>query len=690
MGVYLSSMQCPVCPGQSLETVPAAIGEFYRCPSCLGFFIRYDVIAAASSDRSACLELLDETKALLLPNDRKCPKCFQRLHDGRIKSRGIILTLCPLCRALWTSLNALSRFDEVVSKTLQVQMELAMHGPGPSDAVSSSALLKDRPSYKGVGGDKGVAGMFRSIARTFDRIADGFHGGKAPSAPQPAKAAKEQKSEVKPAKKPLILDVETAVPPAPAAPKPEPLRPSLDIPEFVFPEGTVIEEKPIAPAEPPKQDAPAAPPQTVPPPIFPPQPPEVPEVTEKPIPKEEVAPVAAQAAPEKKSPAPVPLPQPKPTVGFFGKMKAAWGGPPKKVSKPVLPKPALPKTVINPVLPPAPAPTPVPATAPIVAPIPVSVPTPAPIPIPTPIQPPAIATYVPPPVKKKPAGDGIFKKIMSGFKSAMNPTPRKSVPKPVKPIAASGDVQETQPSPVQPLQPRRTPAEDSVAGAFQREKEESTPAPAPVQKKPVPVAKPKPKAEKKPKPPKQPKDVIAFLAPWAIALVSVIASSFRDFGFEVGPATLWGLAGWAIGFMIRLVRLYPGGGFAEGKLQDLAISEAKSKRGKPVTLAGEIVPANDAEPKGIHVFKQGDLRIDLNKNGFWDLIPRLFGLSNPGQLLKGEVILTGWYRGGLLPCFEIQEIHAGKSARKSMVKVLRWTSAATLLVIALIISLALE
>ena len=173
--------------------------------------------------------------------------------------------------------------------------------------------------------------------------------------------------------------------------------------------------------------------------------------------------------------------------------------------------------------------------------------------------------------------------------------------------------------------------------------------------------------------------------------LSVALSGFREYGFEGGPAMLWGLMGWSVGMMVRLKRMYPSKPFQESTLQ--ALAELKGPlgwRGIPVTLKGQIVSAREEDPKGIVVFRQEERTIALNRLGRWDFIPRLFGLSNPRQLLKGEVALKGWYRGGLTPSLEVHEVKAEKSSRKSMVRSLRWVCAALVFVVALVIYLSLD
>jgi hypothetical protein len=212
------------------------------------------------------------------------------------------------------------------------------------------------------------------------------------------------------------------------------------------------------------------------------------------------------------------------------------------------------------------------------------------------------------------------------------------------------------------------------------------PAPAPKPVKPVPVPKPK-----KEKPPRDPFDHVAFWPPWILAISGALLSGLRDYGYEGAPAALWGLMGWSIGMMMRAKRLYPSKAFQESSLQ--ALSELKGPsggKGVPVSLKGDIVPAREEETKGVVVIKQDARTIALNKMGRWDVIPRLFGLSNPRQLLKGEVTIRGWYRPGLVPSIEVHEVQANKAFRKSMTKVLRWIFAVLVFVAALGLYLSLD
>src|SRR6266700_5111547 len=125
MAVSSSTMKCPVCPGQILETLSTSFGTWERCPNCTGVFIRQGLITAAGADRAQCVEALSETKGLLLPTDRSCPKCLQKLFDGRVQSRGVIFSLCPTCESFWTTLPTLRQFEEAIEKTLTAEIQAA-------------------------------------------------------------------------------------------------------------------------------------------------------------------------------------------------------------------------------------------------------------------------------------------------------------------------------------------------------------------------------------------------------------------------------------------------------------------------------------------------------------------------------------------------------------------------------------
>src|SRR6266481_7092949 len=122
MGISASTMPCPSCEKQILETLSTPFGTWERCPNCEGLFIHEDLLAAASADRAQCVEALAETQGLLLPSDRTCPKCLQKLFDGRVQSRGVIFSLCPTCESLWTNLPTLHQFEEAIEKTLTAEI----------------------------------------------------------------------------------------------------------------------------------------------------------------------------------------------------------------------------------------------------------------------------------------------------------------------------------------------------------------------------------------------------------------------------------------------------------------------------------------------------------------------------------------------------------------------------------------
>src|SRR5690348_15842521 len=103
-----------------LEARSYSIGDFHRCPNSRGMFISQELLAAAGQDRAQTLAAFEETKSLLLPTEKWCPQCQQKLFDGRVRSRGVILTLYPVCQKVWTSLALLRQFDEAIEKTISL------------------------------------------------------------------------------------------------------------------------------------------------------------------------------------------------------------------------------------------------------------------------------------------------------------------------------------------------------------------------------------------------------------------------------------------------------------------------------------------------------------------------------------------------------------------------------------------
>src|ERR1700687_3965944 len=172
MSISPSSMKCPNCEKQTLEIVAAPLGTWERCPTCGGLFIHQDLIAAASQDRAKRVESLEETKLLLLRTERWCRKCLQKLFEGRVRSRGVIFSLCPACQSFWTSFSILRQFEALIEKTVRMQLEIA------STAASAPAQETGAPSpsssTRNLYEDSGLGHFFRAVARLFDRMADNF------------------------------------------------------------------------------------------------------------------------------------------------------------------------------------------------------------------------------------------------------------------------------------------------------------------------------------------------------------------------------------------------------------------------------------------------------------------------------------------------------------------------------------
>src|SRR5438876_10445835 len=166
MAVIVSTMRCPVCDEQTLQTLSTSFGAWERCSQCRGLFIHKDLIVAASADRAGCTAALAETNGLLLPADRSCPKCLQKLFDGRVESRGVIFSVCPTCESLWTNLPTLKQFEEAIEKKLAAETDAS--GAGSGDL--SAGGIRPSKFYE----DSGMASFFRAFARLFDKMADGI------------------------------------------------------------------------------------------------------------------------------------------------------------------------------------------------------------------------------------------------------------------------------------------------------------------------------------------------------------------------------------------------------------------------------------------------------------------------------------------------------------------------------------
>src|SRR5437016_4888616 len=236
MAVSASTMRCPVCDEQTLQTLSTSFGAWERCSQCQGIFIRQDLVVAASTDRAQSAAALAETKGLLLPADRTCPKCLQKLFDGRVESRGVILSLCPTCESLWTNLATLRQFEAGIEKKLAEETQAS----GIADTELSPGGVRRSKFYE----DSGMASFFRAFARLFDKVADSFRTD--PEEKELLKEAKRLKKQ-KGKKEPL-----PKAPVAPAKAPPAPAKPEKLIQEVqpVPPAPIKPEVKPAAPTEP--------------------------------------------------------------------------------------------------------------------------------------------------------------------------------------------------------------------------------------------------------------------------------------------------------------------------------------------------------------------------------------------------------------------------------------------------------
>ncbi len=179
--------------------------------------------------------------------------------------------------------------------------------------------------------------------------------------------------------------------------------------------------------------------------------------------------------------------------------------------------------------------------------------------------------------------------------------------------------------------------------------------------------------------------------PMALALAAFFANVARGYDFEWSFGILWAMLFWSIGFMVRLIRFYPGLNNWSTSLKEIAGRSGLSpSKGYPVELSGVIEPADPAKPKGRVIFITEGERIELNRMFALDMVPRVFGISNPSQMILGEVILRGWYRKLPVSFIDVAEIQAGKKSRKSMVRALRWGCAILVAVLAALILLTAE
>jgi len=181
------------------------------------------------------------------------------------------------------------------------------------------------------------------------------------------------------------------------------------------------------------------------------------------------------------------------------------------------------------------------------------------------------------------------------------------------------------------------------------------------------------------------------LLPWGLALTAFFVNVARGYDFEMSFGILWAILFSCVGFMARLVRLYPFKDPIVATLEQLYDwPKVSAAAGIPVELTGVLEREDPAKPKGPMVFKQGERRIALNRLGALELVPRIFGLANPAQMLEGEVELSGWYRKSDPAFIEIAELSAGKKSRKSMARAMRWTCVILVFIFTALILLTAE
>lgn len=357
-----------------------ALGTLERCQSCGWFLVDLKTLAGYSEDKDQFNGLMAEARQFLLPTGRDCPRGAHKLQDGRVRSRGVILTLCPRCNALWSNLDILGQLNEALERSLRAQLETTFV---PQE---SGSAIDWRPGSDAIAPveDKGFAGFLRGTAHFFNELANRF--GK----PKPLTIPRAQ-----PAPKPVLplpvsepkVRTQAAAPLTPSSEPPAPSREELVIPEPELdaePLPTPIAEEATKPAPNPEPE-----PERIPEPTPEPRPgleqaPEPkPELKLEPLPQSEPEPIPVselkpkveplpeeplvlsedkeearrlilnnlgmveQPEPAPKTPAVpknwVDLPQPEsPKKGFLSRMKDSLkpkAKPPKAPSKPVAPVP---------------------------------------------------------------------------------------------------------------------------------------------------------------------------------------------------------------------------------------------------------------------------------------------------------------------------------------------------------------
>ena len=296
---------CPTCPEQILQTTATALGSIERCPFCGWFFVDLKTLAGYSEDQDQLNGLIAEARQFLLPTGRDCPKGAHKLQDGRVRSRGVILTLCPLCEGLWTDLNTLGRLNEALERSLRAQLETLV-------STESGSAGEWRPGADAIAPieDKGFAGFLRKTAHFFNGLANRF--GKPKPLPTPP---------AQPEYRPFRQEPAPAPNWAPPPPAPEPVKqPPAAAPSAgrepaagaVPPPHAGGRDAPVTPVPEPPRPAPKKP--VIPePPVHIPEP--EPEVKPLPAPDlrvSEPAPIVEEPPKPEPEPEPEPEPQPEP------------------------------------------------------------------------------------------------------------------------------------------------------------------------------------------------------------------------------------------------------------------------------------------------------------------------------------------------------------------------------------------
>ncbi|HVO32748.1 MAG TPA: hypothetical protein VMU17_02465, partial [Elusimicrobiota bacterium] len=669
---------------------------------------------------------------------RWCPKCAQKLHHGRVRSRQLVLTVCPTCEMYWTDLASLKTLDEALERALRFQIETMLQyptGAAGGYAAAPAAEPEPRPA------DTGIAGVFRRMASVMDNMADKLTGKSRPPAPKPAMARKTTN---------LFESVRPSGPPE-RTPAPEPVVESRATPIVERPAPTPAPSTAPAPRPPSAVERPVSPPVVQRPPVELPAPADIPAAP-LPIeaPEERPAELGRPAASEPTTEiGPEPVEPPAPTVQ-----------PPAPIAEPATVKPATVEQA-------APMPPPEPEPPVIRQPEPKGE-APAAKPEPTSKPKPEAASLSAKPVKSparavaakalpQPSGGGFLSKLSAIFKPKPRPVKPK-IAKPAQPAMSTPVPAPVKSKPAKTPEPPSAPAPEVVTAPEPREPPLIEPAEAmapaapaqqpeplaPVQKAPeekpapppslldipvvpeiiedisplppvLPPEKPpepekrKPAAipsdfreERKPAakraPPREPKTTkvrgpilhraILWL-PSVLVACAFAVNVFGDAEFDLGLALVWSVAMWAVGSLIRLAWIYPFGNFQESSMAELAGRPARARwRGIPVLLTGTLKPDDEMMGKKIPMrLSDGTGEVALNRFGRIEIIPRLFGVSDLARLPRDSVTIKGWYRQRATPYVEVSEARTPKGMRQSFVRGMRWAVSVTLLIISLVILL---